>query len=85
MTCPRHKHCAYTGTEPGLCQVCHASEAKCAGRHGGAPYDKWSRGIAGGSHATLRVGQYNDPREAAKASSPLATPPDHMVFEGVSA
>ena len=74
MTCSRHKHCAYTGTEPGLCPTCHASTGKCAGRHGGAPYDKWSRGIVtSGSHATLRVGQHNDPRKASTAGTPPAS------------
>jgi hypothetical protein len=37
--CPRHRHCAYTGTESGLCSTCHASTQKCAGRHGKAPAD----------------------------------------------
>lgn len=28
MTCPRHSHCAFTGTESGICPGCHAPIAK---------------------------------------------------------
>lgn len=68
--CPRHRHCAYTGTEPGMCPTCHASPAKCAGRHGKPPYGQsWPSGVVTSLlHPTLKVGQYNDPREAAIAS-----------------
>ena len=77
MSCPRHKHCAYTGTEPGLCSTCHASSAKCAGRHGKPQYGQgWGTGIVSSPvHPTLKVGQYIDPREAHKASQQAATPP----------
>jgi hypothetical protein len=69
--CPRHKHCAYTGTEPGLCQTCHASAAKCAGRHGNAPADgSWRLGAtARPLNPALREGQYLHPREAHRVSS----------------
>lgn len=69
--CPRHKYCAYTGSEPGLCATCHATTRRCGGRHGKPPYDGWSKGVAGEKHPTLRAGQYNDPRQAAKANPPL--------------
>lgn len=78
MSCQRHKHCAYTGTEPGFCQTCHASVAKCAGRHGGRPTDGWGehtkRGVrvlvATGDTATLKAGQHYDPCKQAKAGTP---------------
>jgi hypothetical protein len=73
--CPRHKHCAYTGTEPGLCPICHASHVKCGGSHGQTPADGWSRGVATGKHSTLRAGQYQNPLEAAKRLSPVLTAP----------
>jgi hypothetical protein len=69
--CARHKHCAYRDDDPALCSLCHASHRNCNGAHGGPPYDKWSKGVAGRVHTTLKAGQYNDPREAAKASPPL--------------
>lgn len=72
--CPRHKHCAYTGTEPGLCATCHASTGKCAGRHGGAPNDGWRSGVARGGSPTLQLGQYNHPGEAHKANWTPTTP-----------
>lgn len=64
--CPRHKHCAYTGTEPGLCPTCHASTAKCAAKHGVSPTDgSWKRGFAAGmTHGTLKPGQSLHPTEA---------------------
>ncbi len=74
--CPRHKHCAYTGTEPGLCRVCHASENKCAGRHGGAPYIGWDSGIATDRHPALKAGKSIHPREAHKASQVKDTAPE---------
>lgn len=78
-SCPRHKHCSYTGTEPRLCPICHASTAKCAGAHGGRPVDGWGehnkRGVrvevATGSTATLKPGQYYDPCKQALASTPV--------------
>jgi hypothetical protein len=65
MSCPRHKRCAYTGTEPGLCATCHASTAKCAGLHGRNPGDgSWRRGTAAGmTHGTLKPGQSMHPQE----------------------
>lgn len=77
IDCPRHKHCAYTGTELGLCPTCHASENKCAGRHGGAPYIGWDSGIAADRHPALRAGQSIDPREARKTSQVKHTAPHH--------
>ena len=82
--CPRHKHCAYTGTEPGLCPMRHASTAKCAGRHGGRPVDGWGehtkRGVrvlvAAGDTATLRAGQHYDPSKQAQAGTPVPPLPD---------
>jgi hypothetical protein len=67
--CPRHKHCAYTGTEPGLCPTCHSTEAKCAGTHGQTPASagggRWLRGYAAGvTHPTLRSGASLHPAEA---------------------
>lgn len=63
--CARHRHCAYTGTEPGLCPMCHASTGKCAARHGRNPGDgSWRRGIAAGmTHSTLRPGQSLHPAD----------------------
>lgn len=57
--CPRHKHCAYTGSVPGLCPICHATETKCKGSHGGPPYTGWTSGVAGPGHASLKPGQYH--------------------------
>lgn len=64
-TCPRHRHCAYTGDEPELCSICHATTAKCGGRHGKAPEDNtWVRGKAAGkTNGTLREGQALHPYE----------------------
>jgi hypothetical protein len=77
MTCPRHKHCAYTGTEPGLCPTCHASTKRCAGRHGMAPADgSWRRGFASGmTHGTLRQGQSLHPGEAGSSELTVRQPP----------
>jgi len=83
MSCPRHKHCAYTGTEPGKCPLCHATFAKCSGKHGGRPVDGWGdhtkRGVrvlvAVGDTATLKAGQHYDPSKQVKASTPVPTPP----------
>jgi hypothetical protein len=75
--CPRHKHCAYTGTEPGLCRTCHTATTKCAGKHGGAPYIGWDSGVAGDLHPALRTGQSIHPREAHSASQVLHTAPQH--------
>ena len=63
--CPRHRHCAYSGTEPGLCPTCHATNAKCGGRHGQDPGDgSWRRGVAAGrTHPTLRPDQPLHPGE----------------------
>ncbi len=72
--CPRHRHCAYTGTEPGLCPTCHASTGKCASRHGRAPYSGWDTGAAGATHPALIVGQHNDPRKASGSKLPRSTP-----------
>jgi hypothetical protein len=76
MTCTRHKHCAYTGTEPGRCPACHATTQKCGGRHGGAPADGgWRLGaVAKPTNATLRAGQPLHPGEAGKASSSWLQP-----------
>jgi hypothetical protein len=59
--CARHKHCAYSGCEPGLCPICHATETKCAGKHGGEPDGGWTRGYATEASNTLRPGQPNNP------------------------
>lgn len=82
MTCPRHRHCAYTGTELGTCPTCHASVAKCAGQHGARPVDGWGehtrRGVrvlvATGDTATLRAGQHYDPRKQSASSTPVPQP-----------
>lgn len=74
--CTRHKYCAYTGTERELCPICHATDTKCSGRHGGRPVDGWDercRGaIASATHKALRAGQYIDPKLAARQSCGLA-------------
>ena len=79
MSCARHNHCAYTGTEPGLCAVCHASTAKCAGRHGRAPADgSWRMGaVAKPLNPVLHEGQPLHPREARADSSTCPQPPGH--------
>jgi hypothetical protein len=76
--CLRHKHCAYTGSEPGLCPTCHASTSKCAGRHGHAPADgSWRLGAtARPLNPVLREGQPLHPREALTASSSWPTAPE---------
>lgn len=76
--CPRHKHCAYTGSEPGLCRMCHASERKCNGKHGGRPVDGWGEvkkaARASATHKALKEGQYIDPALAVKDSDGGAKP-----------
>ena len=85
--CPRHKHCAYTGTEPGLCPTCHATEAKCSGRHGKpASGQSWPSGVVTSPlHPTLKVGQYNDPRQAATASEQAPRPQQHTTEQETAA
>lgn len=81
--CPRHRHCAYTGTDPGLCPTCHASTGKCAGRHGQTPTDGgWRRGIASGlTHGALRPGQSLHPAEAGSQKLTVRQPPQsHFRF-----
>lgn len=77
--CPRHRHCAYTGTEPGLCLTCHSSTAKCAGRHGTNPGDgSWRRGVASGmTHGTLKPGQSLHPGEAGSQKLTVRQPRLH--------
>jgi hypothetical protein len=83
MTCPRHKHCFYTGLEPGLCWLCHASTAKCGGEHGIAPLDNsWhvSR------YATIRnpalyEGQPLNPKEASNGHTPRPQPQESLCME----
>ena len=74
--CQRHKHCAYSGSEPGLCPVCHATTAKCGGKHGLAPADgSWKRGaLARPKNPVLHEGQYLHPMDAVKANSPCPQP-----------
>lgn len=74
--CPRHKHCAYTGNEPGLCNVCHASEAKCGEMHGQPPsYDpnSWGAGVVTNPrHPSLKLGQPFSPFTAAEMRKELS-------------
>lgn len=81
--CPRHRHCAYTGTEPGLCPTCHARTAKCAGLHGKAPSDgSWKRGQAAGqTHGTLRPGQALHPDEVGSSKLSVHKPPQRPSQE----
>lgn len=79
--CPRHKHCAYTGTEPGLCPTCHATTATCAGSHGQDPGDgSWRRGVAAGkTHPTLRQGQPLHPGEVGSSKVAVRQPPQRPL------
>jgi hypothetical protein len=81
MNCPRHKHCAYTGTEPERCRTCHSTTAKCSGTHGGAPSDgSWRLGtVAKPTNATLKAGQPLHPREATEARSSSPQPLAHAA------
>jgi hypothetical protein len=81
LECNRHRHCAYSGTEVGLCPTCHATTSKCAGRHGKAPYDgSWLRGRAAGkTHGTLRPGEALHPDEVGSPKLSARQPPQHPL------
>jgi hypothetical protein len=81
--CARHRRCAYSGTEPGLCPTCHATTGKCAGRHGQAPADgSWVRGRAAGrTHGTLRPGQALHPAEVGSSKLSVRERPQHPLQE----
>lgn len=87
--CSRHKHCAYTGTEPRLCAICHATTTKCAGLHGRRPVDGWGehtkRGVrvlvATGDTATLKAGQHYDPTKQVEADTPVPLRPQSISEE----
>lgn len=83
LECSRHRHCAYTGTEPGLCPNCHAATTKCGGLHGVAPADgSWSRGWAAGkTHGTLKPGQALHPDEVGSSKLQVRQRPQDPVQE----